>query len=288
MKKTLYIILLVLFPSLIYSQITGVVVDNNTGKPIPYVNIWVENKDIGVSSDINGKSNLDTELIGSTLVLSSIGYEQKKVQCINQELRIQLKPIVVEISEIVVVGQLPKICCLGKVNDNMKDAFYCCTAPWIIGQTFPHKKKYKDTPFIKEVGLLTKSAIDSAIFQVRIYSLNEKGDIGDCLHKEPIYGLAKKGLKKTLVDLSQKSIKFSEHGIVVAVEWVIVDSNKHIYNFTSANTGEQELMTTYEPAISMNKGKTSLEMWEYNGSWKRKQDSKGIIQMELKLFNHQQ
>jgi CarboxypepD_reg-like domain len=52
-KKSHFLVLVFLCCSL-QAQIKGVVEDSLTGKPIPYVNIWVENENIGTTSEENG------------------------------------------------------------------------------------------------------------------------------------------------------------------------------------------------------------------------------------------
>ena len=46
-----YFFVLILISQFTFSQIRGVVKDSLTGNPIPYVNIWVENENIGTTSE---------------------------------------------------------------------------------------------------------------------------------------------------------------------------------------------------------------------------------------------
>ena len=52
-------LLLILISGSLSAQIKGVVKDSLTGNPIPYVNIWVENKNIGTTSEENGSFSID-------------------------------------------------------------------------------------------------------------------------------------------------------------------------------------------------------------------------------------
>jgi CarboxypepD_reg-like domain len=52
-KKGFWFLLLISFS--ISAQIKGVVKDSISGKPIPYVNILVENENIGTTSEENGE-----------------------------------------------------------------------------------------------------------------------------------------------------------------------------------------------------------------------------------------
>jgi len=54
MMKILLTIILLTISQLAFSQIKAVVVDKENQKKLEYVNIWVEDKNIGTSSDNNG------------------------------------------------------------------------------------------------------------------------------------------------------------------------------------------------------------------------------------------
>ncbi len=60
----------------ISAQIKGVVKDSLTGKAISYVNIWVQNENIGVSSEENGEFTINTTKT-KNLIFSALGYEKK-------------------------------------------------------------------------------------------------------------------------------------------------------------------------------------------------------------------
>ena len=62
------------------AQIKGVVVDENN-KPIPYVNIWIENENIGTTSEEDGSFNLDIKNQDKNLIFSAIGFEFKSLYC---------------------------------------------------------------------------------------------------------------------------------------------------------------------------------------------------------------
>ena len=56
-EKRLWLLLL-LINFYVSAQTKGVVVDES-GKPIPYVNIWVENENIGTTSEENGEFSIN-------------------------------------------------------------------------------------------------------------------------------------------------------------------------------------------------------------------------------------
>ncbi|WP_156102232.1 carboxypeptidase-like regulatory domain-containing protein [Muricauda sp. MAR_2010_75] len=66
-----------------YSQfvVSGIVLDGKDSRPIPYVNIGIENTLIGTASFENGVFNLEipNDNIKDSLVFSALGYQRKKI-----------------------------------------------------------------------------------------------------------------------------------------------------------------------------------------------------------------
>ena len=69
-------LLLILISGSLSAQIKGVVKDSLTGNPIPYVNIWVENENIGASSEENGTFEIYTSEKSKNLIFSAIGFDK--------------------------------------------------------------------------------------------------------------------------------------------------------------------------------------------------------------------
>ena len=81
------------------AQVKGVVVDENN-KPIPYVNIWVENENIGTTSNDNGFFTINASE-GKRLVFSAVGFESKIISIQNEE-KVVLKTAVFKLDEIII------------------------------------------------------------------------------------------------------------------------------------------------------------------------------------------
>ena len=62
---------LVLVTFSLSAQIKGIVKDSLTGKPIPYVNIWVQNENIGSTSEENGTFFINTTEKRKKLIFST-------------------------------------------------------------------------------------------------------------------------------------------------------------------------------------------------------------------------
>jgi len=86
-------------------EITGRVTDQNTGEPLPSVNIGVLGTNIGTTTDIDGFYELTVPDDAETLVFSFVGYERLEVKIEGREvINVQMTPIVSEFDEVVVVG----------------------------------------------------------------------------------------------------------------------------------------------------------------------------------------
>ena len=77
MQKTL---LLFLVSFSITAQIKGVVKDSISGKPIPYVSIWIQNENIGITSEENGEFTISSTEKNKNLIFSALGFEKKIIR----------------------------------------------------------------------------------------------------------------------------------------------------------------------------------------------------------------
>ena len=57
-----------------FAQTTGYVFGSSMKTPVAYANIWVEDSNIGTTSDLKGAFSFPENLIGKTLLVSAIGY----------------------------------------------------------------------------------------------------------------------------------------------------------------------------------------------------------------------
>ncbi|WP_144891434.1 SusC/RagA family TonB-linked outer membrane protein [Flavobacterium tiangeerense] len=104
-KKLLILVLLLPFSILAQSTVSGTVVDKTTGQPIPGVNVNVQGIKNGVSTDYEGKYQINNVKTGDKIVYSFIGYttavveflSQKTVNVSLQEDSNQLKEVVVQV-----------------------------------------------------------------------------------------------------------------------------------------------------------------------------------------------
>jgi hypothetical protein len=254
------------------AQQKRIIKDSLTGRPIPYVNIWVENEMIGATSDINGSFQFEKNPFGKKIILSSIGYKRKTIQFDEKLTTIFLIPDVVLLKEIVIgprtrrttktVGDFKK--------SNVRHFFGCSGYPSMIGKYFPYTELYADTPFLGKIEVLTASDIHNARFNIRLYTMNEAGMPDKFIFNESILGTAKKGTNLTTLDISDKLIEIPRTGVLVAIEFLITDSNKHHYEYTMVNQKEKLEGISYEPAIGTIPSESGENSWQYiRGMWNR-------------------
>ena len=61
------------------TKVEGYIIDDATGEPLPFVNIYFKNTSIGTTSNLDGKYKIKARNHSDTLVFSMMGYHQTKV-----------------------------------------------------------------------------------------------------------------------------------------------------------------------------------------------------------------
>ncbi|MBN1597187.1 MAG: carboxypeptidase-like regulatory domain-containing protein [Bacteroidales bacterium] len=104
--------------------ISGIVTDEETGEPLPFVNIVFLHSHIGAISDFDGIFYIETSYATDTLIASSLGYiPQKKFikTGMTQKINFTLKPTSLAIEEVVVrPGENPAFKILRSISENKK------------------------------------------------------------------------------------------------------------------------------------------------------------------------
>lgn len=248
----------------ISAQTKGVVVDENNN-PIPYVNIWVENENIGTTSDENGTFKINASE-DKTLIFSSVGFEVKKAK-IKQGEKIVLKEAIYKLHEVVIskrkqekeleIGHAERIHHRQLSGDK----------PWIYGKLFDFDTIYKKTPFLKKIVFYSDSDIKGAKLKIRLFDFNDTIPTNDLLSEDLIVTV-KKGMRKNVIDISEYNLRFPEKGIVVGLEWMIIEENRHdfVYKDQSKKTVTME---NYQPSLVVNYSKEEDSFNYSQGKWAR-------------------
>jgi len=113
-----------LFPFVLFSQqntIRGTVVDKNTKKPIPFVNIVYDDNN-GVVSDIDGVFVINSGHKIDSLLFSCVGYEKTILSVEGKFSPVMMTPLSIFLDEIVVVAGInPALRIINNVVNNKKN-----------------------------------------------------------------------------------------------------------------------------------------------------------------------
>ncbi len=259
-------ILLFLFTISATAQIKGVVRDSITKEPIAYVSVWVENKNLGTSTEVNGTFEVTSSSV-EKLQFSILGYKNKVVK-INKDGLYYLVPEDLKIEEVVIKNkENTKAIKLGhsnKSNISHLQGKY----PQILAKKFDYDSIYKATPYLKEIEVFTKSPIEDAIFKLRVLEFDSIKQIpGKSILSENIIVKVKKGQKKNVIDVSQYNIEFPKNGIVIGVENIIVESNKYIFLKDEKSIDH----IVYAPSVVLNYVDELNSFWFHNLKWYKRE-----------------
>lgn len=286
MKKLLLITIL-LITNLCFGQLKSVIVNSETKETIPYVNIWIEDENIGTTSNENGEFEL--KVSGSKIIIfSAIGFETKRI--LSDEIKnvVALQPQITLLDEVVirskkgnrqlVIGEFKK----AKINHYFDSG----SKPWIIAKYFKFNEDYNKTPFLNKIKLLTKSEIQNSKFNIRLYSIGKNGQPDKYIYNENIIGIAQKGKRITEVDISDLNIEFPTDGFFIAIEWLIIEDNKHNYTYKVSRSKKRINAVTYEPSLGTIPSKSEYNSWGYiKGKWDRVWKNVGSLKRNEVTYN---
>ncbi len=260
MKK--FTLLLLCLCTCTYSQIKGIVLDESN-KPIPYVNIWVENENIGTTSEENGSFSIHVQDQNKILIFSSLGFETKKVK-ISEAEKVVLKETAFQLDEVIISKSKNIVEIEIGGSKNINHTHLSGRVPWIYAKRFDYSNDYLKTPIIKNAIIFTTSQIKNATFKLRIFEVNKDGAPGLDLLDEDIIVTVKKGNRENKIDLTKFNLVIPQNGIFIAFEWMIIDSNKIDYGQKEKNSNKNREYITFAPSIVCNP--VELEnTFEYRG-----------------------
>jgi hypothetical protein len=268
MKKNSFFALLFLISISALAQIKGVVKDSITGKPIAYVNISVENENLGTTSEENGEFAIHVSDKSKKLIFSALGFEKKTVS-ISKVLEVNLKPKAYQLDEIVIVkryGTREKE--IGVSENQISEAFE--NGPKIDAKFFPYFSSYSRTKFIKQVVINTDSKIDDATFKIHFFSVGSNGFPGEELLDKDFIVSVNKGVKETRFNVMKFNLRMPKKGVFVGFEKLMIAKNKVEKTITNANTNSIQTQTTYFPFVLYNSVKRDFVFAFSGGKWIRK------------------
>jgi hypothetical protein len=259
-KRLWFVLLLLSFCA--SAQIKGVVVDENN-IPIPYVNIWIENENIGTTSEDDGSFKIDLKEENKNLVFSAIGYKKEvfkfKEKIVLEKQFYKLEDVVIQTSK-----QTKEI----EIGDSKKihHSHFSGSLPWIYAKFFAYKEEYKETPFVKTIIVFTKSTIKKATFKIHLYTIGEDGKPASDILDEDIIVTVKSGLKENRIDISKYKVQIPKEGICIGYEWMIIENNKYEFEYKDLENRKNTYIT-YAPNIICNDVEVDNTFHFSGGKW---------------------
>lgn len=134
--RVLLLTLCVLWSGLSFSQektkVKGVITDAQTGEPLPFVNIAFVGKNVGTTTDFNGKYQMDTKWGSDKIVASFMGYqvvEKEVIQGQSNTIDFKLEPTQIKLQEVTVKAKKgryknkdnPAVALIKKVVENKEN-----------------------------------------------------------------------------------------------------------------------------------------------------------------------
>lgn len=262
-----------------FAQIEGKVIDA-TGSPVPYVNTWVENENIGTTSEADGTFKVQATS-DKTLVFSAVGFETLKTK-MPEDGKVVLQAITYQLDEVVIQKRKGKRQIeIGKYSKGSVNMYYGAgKQPTIIAKLITPTEDIKKHPFIDKITFLTLSMINDAKIKVRFYEVAQDGSPGSDYSDEIIIVTVKKGKNNTSLKLKDKNIFVPDAGLFIAFEWMIIEENKYTYEYTieeehTHKTGGLPDLNkkvykdgfSYDPSIGTIPAESSTS-WQYSaGKW---------------------
>ena len=262
--KTLLILLILNF--CVFAQIKGKITDDKN-QPIPFVNIQVENENIGTTSEENGTFIINESVKNKNLVFSAIGYQKQIAKAINN-LTVTLQTSEYQLDEVVIVKKFgTKEKEIGKTDNVTATAFD--NGPKIDAKFFPYLLKYSKTRFIKQIAIQTDSKLENANFKIHFYGVDKNGFPADeLLHKNLILSVSN-GTKKTFFNILDYNLQIHKNGIFVAFEKLIIEKNKLEKSIIDKNNGTIKIQKTYYPFVLCNYVERDFQFTFSGGKWNK-------------------
>lgn len=254
------------------AQIKGIVKDSLTGKPIPYVNIWVQDENIGSTSEENGTFFINTIAKEKKLIFSTLGFEKKIIKASNAS-EVNLKPMAYSLDEVVISKSIgTKSIEIGKTKTEIYQAFD--NGPKIDTKFFPYFPSYKKTKYIKQVSIYLDSRIEEAIIKIHFYEADANGFPGEELLDKDFVVTVKKGTRTNRFDVTDFNLKFPKKGLFVGFEKLMIEKNKTEKTITDLNTNITQTQKTYSPFVLYNYVERDFLYTFLGGKWNIKTKQK--------------
>lgn len=262
--RILILLLLTSFSS--FSQIKGKII-NEYNQPIPFVNIWIENENIGTTSEENGEFIINESDKNKNLIFSALGYDKKIIKA-SENLQVVLKTAEIQLDEVVLIKKyLTKEIEIGKVKDKVLQAFD--NGPKIDIKFFPYLEKYKKTKFINKISVFTDSKIENATIKLHFYKIDKNGFPAVELLQKDIIVTVKKGTIKNTFNLEKFNLIMPKDGVFVGFEKLLIERNKTEKTVINPITKSTKIQTSFSPMLMIYRIEKPFTFVFYGGKWNK-------------------
>lgn len=280
LEKKLWLVFL-LISYFVSAQTKGVVVDES-GKPIPYVNIWVENENIGTTSEENGEFSIAASA-NKNLIFSILGFEKRIIKASDVS-NVIMKAVLFQLDEVVIARHFEtKKIEIGQINNSILEAFD--NGPRIDVKFFPYEAAYKKTKFIKKVSILTDSRIDNATVKIHFYKADANGFPGEELLTKDYIVIIQKGVVRNSFDLTDLNLIMPKTGLFIGFEKLLISKNKLEKTIVNSNTQKTTIQVIYYPLVLYNYVERDYLFTFSGGKWNRQSIDKTTSQSgKIKVY----
>jgi hypothetical protein len=141
--------------------LSGKVVDAESGLPIRYANIWIDNSAIGTSSNQEGKFTLAFSQAQTILVVSAVGYITQTVEVNSYEpMVVSLGKRFLALEEVVIEPKRKVSQRIAPFKLRSSSTYFGSSGtPWMVARYFAWHDSYELTPFLESV--IARSEISS-------------------------------------------------------------------------------------------------------------------------------
>ena len=225
MKKKYFVFLL--FTLSLSAQIKGVVKDSISGKPIPYVNICVQDENIFATTEEDGTFIINIKE-DKNLIFSALGFKKEIIKSFNN-IEVKLQHDEYELDEVVIskILQTEEI----QIGNYDSNGFRIGLGNINSAVFFMPDAKMLQHPFLKQIKFQTKSDIEIAKIRIRILYTNKDESPGESIIDKEIIVSVKKGKNKNIVDISEYRLKIPKEGFFISFEKLLIEENKYFHEF---------------------------------------------------------
>ena len=266
MIKRIFVLIFLSMNCSLFSQIKGKVVDEKN-QAIPFVNIAIENENIGTTSEENGEFIINESDKNKNLIFSALGFE-KKTLVSTDNIIVVLKSSEFQLDEVVIIKKFgTKEIEIGKISDKVLQAFD--NQSRIDIKYFPYLPKYKKTKFINRISIFTDSKIENATIKIHFYKLDNNGYPGEELLKKDYVITLKKGTIKNTFNLENFNLVMPKDGVFVGFEKLLIQKNKIEKTVINPMTRISKTQTSYAPLLMVYRLEKPFNFVFSGGKWNK-------------------